>query len=53
MIARPSRRGSRPRALDFSFGIEDPDDSATTSASDASRKRDRGDTGDADLRVRA
>jgi DNA (cytosine-5)-methyltransferase 1 len=50
MIARPSRRGSRPRALDFSFGIEDPDDSATTSASDASRKRDRGDTGDADLR---
>ena len=52
MIARPSRRGHRPRALDLSFGIdsEDLDDSATTS--DASRKRDRGDAADAaDLRV--
>ena len=51
MAGRPSRRGNRPRALDVSFGIEDPDDSATTS--DASRKRERGDAGDADLRVRA
>ena len=52
---RPSRRGNRPGAFEVSFGIEDedPDDSATTSASDASRKRDRGDGGDADLRVRA
>lgn len=51
MIALPSRSVKRPRALDLSFGIEDTDDSATTS--DASRKRDRGDAGDADLRVRA
>lgn len=47
----PSRRGNRPSAFDISFRVEDPDDSATTS--DASRKRDRGDTGDVDLRVRA
>ncbi|KAF8131609.1 S-adenosyl-L-methionine-dependent methyltransferase [Boletus edulis] len=43
MLVRPSRRGERPGALD-----NDPDDSTTTS--DASRKRDRGDTGDVDLR---
>ncbi|KAF8559884.1 S-adenosyl-L-methionine-dependent methyltransferase [Imleria badia] len=46
-VTRPSRRGKRPSALDISFR-DDTDDSATTS--DASRKRDRGDAGDADLR---
>lgn len=53
MIQLPSRRGNRPRALDVSFGLEDPDDSASATTSDAGRKRDRGDVGDVDIRVRA
>lgn len=48
-VTRPSRRGKRPTAYELSFGFEDTDDSATTS--DASRKRDRADAGDADIRV--
>ena len=51
MIERPSRRGKRPRALDITFGIDDPDDDSATT-SDASRKR-ASDAIDADLRVRA
>lgn len=52
MSTRPSRRGHRPSAWDVSFGHEDTDESATTSASDASRKRGHGDDGD-DAGVRA